>query len=160
MVHLLSDALDLMDRDPSSARRRIEQAYSLVFNLGAPDMPVRGVLAAWQARGVETYVGENLGAGVRIEAAAAVVGLSASYFSRAFKATFGVPFSNYVIQRRIELAKRLLLTTDESIADIALTCGLADQSHLTRLFSRAVGAPPGAWRRRMRDGAKDLQAAA
>lgn len=122
-------------------------------------MPLRGALALWQARRVEIYVGENLGACLRIEAAAAVAKLSASYFSRAFKATFGVPFSHYVIQRRIELAKWLLLTTDEAIADIAIACGLADQSHLTRLFSRAVGSPPSAWRRRMRGGALDLQAA-
>jgi len=160
ILDLLSDALRLLDRDQGSARRRIEQAYGLACRSGRAAPQARGALAAWQARRVEAYVGENLGSCLRIEAAAAVVGLSASYFSRAFKATFGAPFSNYVIQRRIELAKRLLLTTEETIADIALACGLADQSHLTRLFSRSVGSPPNAWRRSMRDAAMDLQAAA
>jgi AraC-like DNA-binding protein len=42
------------------------------------------------------------------------------------------------------------LTSDSPIADIALDCGLADQSHLTRLFSRSEGLPPGAWRRMLR----------
>lgn len=48
--------------------------------------------------------------------------LSASYFSRAFKATFGVPFLQYVIQQRVERAQ-MMLTTDEPICQIALESG-------------------------------------
>ncbi|MBV8472677.1 MAG: helix-turn-helix transcriptional regulator, partial [Hyphomicrobiales bacterium] len=42
---------------------------------------------------------------------------------------------------------RLLLTTETPISEIALACGLTDQSHLTRIFKRSVGMPPAAWRR-------------
>jgi AraC-like DNA-binding protein len=41
----------------------------------------------------------------------------------------------------------LLQTTELSLADIALACGFAEQSHFTRVFTRLVGMPPGAWRR-------------
>jgi AraC family transcriptional regulator len=34
-----------------------------------------------------------------------------------------------------------------SLLDVALACGFADQSHLTRVFTRMVGVSPGAWRR-------------
>jgi AraC family transcriptional regulator len=34
-----------------------------------------------------------------------------------------------------------------SLRDVALACGFADQSHLTQVFTRFVGASPGAWRR-------------
>jgi AraC family transcriptional regulator len=34
-----------------------------------------------------------------------------------------------------------------SLSDVALTCGFANQSHLTRVFTRMVGVSPGAWRR-------------
>jgi AraC family transcriptional regulator len=40
-----------------------------------------------------------------------------------------------------------MLLTDEPLASIAVACGLADQSHLTRLFHRIVGASPASWRR-------------
>lgn len=147
IANLLEVALSAFDGDRNAAKRCIEQAYSLA-NASKPERgAVRGALAAWQARRVEDYIDGNLGASLRIEDAAAIVRLSPSYFSRAFKVSFGQPFSHFVIHRRIERAKRLLLSTDASIAEISLECGLADQSHLTRLFSRAVGSPPNAWRR-------------
>ena len=147
IAKLLEVALSAFDGDRHAAKRCIEQAYSLA-NASRPERSaVRGALAAWQARRIEDYIDGNLGVSLRIEDAAALVRLSPSYFSRAFKASFGLPFSHYVIRRRIERAKRLLLSTDASIAEISLECGLADQSHLTRLFSRTVGSPPHAWRR-------------
>jgi transcriptional regulator GlxA family with amidase domain len=39
------------------------------------------------------------------------------------------------------------MKTDTPLADVALACGFADQSHFTRVFSAATGLPPGAWRR-------------
>jgi AraC-like DNA-binding protein len=41
----------------------------------------------------------------------------------------------------------MMLLTDEPLAFIAIDCGLADQSHLTRLFHRIVGMSPANWRR-------------
>jgi AraC-like DNA-binding protein len=41
----------------------------------------------------------------------------------------------------------MMLFTKEPLASIALACGLADQSHLTRLFRRVVGVSPASWRR-------------
>jgi AraC-like DNA-binding protein len=118
----------------------------------APHRPSRrGGLAPWQVCRVEAFVDAHLAGGLRIDEAAAVARLSASYFSRAFKATFGVTFCAYALGKRIERAQRLLLTTDDPISSIALACGLADQSHLTRLFSRNVGLPPHAWRRVKRE---------
>lgn len=147
---LLSNALRLFEGDSASARRLVEQAFSLLDRPVHPAPLAQGALAVWQARRIEAHVEQNLGRSMRIEAVASVVALSPSYFSRAFKATFGTTFSSYVIEKRIALAKQMLLTTDASIAEIALDCGLADQSHLTRLFKRIVGSPPNAWRRAAR----------
>jgi AraC family transcriptional regulator len=51
---------------------------------------------------------------------------------------------------RVKRAKDLLRGTKRPIADIAVACGFADQSHLTRVFSKAFGISPGAWRRQWR----------
>ena len=147
---LLRDALAVIDRDQDTARRFIARARSLVQGedgASSPVAPPRGGLAPWQARRVESQIEAQLVETLRIEDFARAVRLSPSYFSRAFKATFGTTFSQYVIRRRIERARTLMLTTRDPIAQIALDCGLADQSHFTRLFHRVVGAPPHAWRR-------------
>lgn len=147
---LLDKALRLFEGDRAASRRLVEQAFTLADRTTHPAPVAQGALAAWQARRIEGFVAQRLAHPIRIDAVAALVSLSPNYFSRAFKATFGTTFSHYVIQQRVALAKQMLLTTDASIAEIALDCGLADQSHLTRLFKRAVGAPPNAWRRAAR----------
>jgi hypothetical protein len=56
------------------------------------------------------------------------------------------------MERRIEKAKQLLTDTTLSLAEIAMACGFADQSHFTRVFSRTTHASPGAWRRYVSSG--------
>ena len=72
---------------------------------------------------------------------------SVSHFSRAFRRTMGVAPHNWLLGRRIEVAKEKLRDRRLSLSDVALVCGFADQSHLTRVFTGMVGVSPGAWRR-------------
>ena len=108
----------------------------------------RGGLAPWQKRRLQAYIMNNLGDALYLKDLASEVSLSISHFCRAFKEGFGRTPHAYIIQCRMELAKRLMLTTEERLSHIALLCGLADQSHLTRLFRREIGSSPGNWRRR------------
>jgi AraC-like DNA-binding protein len=50
------------------------------------------------------------------------------------------------MQRRVDVAKDLMLTTDSSLVEISLKCGFSDQSHFTRVFAKATGETPGRWR--------------
>ena len=68
------------------------------------------------------------------------------HFSRSFKQATGVGPQRYVIQRRLERAKRLLRSSHLSIALIAQEAGFVDQSHLTRLFRREIGVTPRRYR--------------
>jgi AraC-like DNA-binding protein len=105
-------------------------------------------LAPWQKRKVQRFIDEGLEGALPVEGLANLVSLSASYFCRAFKETFGEPPHAYIIKRRVERAKTLMLATSESLSQIALACGLVDQAHLCRCFRQVVGMTPGAWRRR------------
>jgi len=115
--------------------------------IGAPG-GVRGGLAPWQLRKIDRYVRENLGRSVRMQALAEQINLSLSHFGRSFKASCGLAPRLYILKLRLELAQSLMLTTDDPLCCIAVTCGLTDQSHLTNLFRRHVGETPAAWRRR------------
>jgi AraC-like DNA-binding protein len=73
--------------------------------------------------------------------------LSTSHFSRAFKATFGTTVLDYIHRRRVERAQQLMLVSEQSLVEIALSCGFADQAHYCRIFRTIVGLSPNAWRR-------------
>ncbi|MGN6465187.1 MAG: helix-turn-helix transcriptional regulator, partial [Rhizobiaceae bacterium] len=74
-------------------------------------------------------------------------GLSPRHFARAFKQSVGVAPHHWMVRRRCDRAKDMLRGSETSLADIALACGFADQSHFTRTFTRVFGISPGAWRK-------------
>lgn len=77
---------------------------------------------------------------------ARAAGMSPRAFERGFQREYGLPPQQYLKRLRIQTACRLLVDTRESIADIGLRCGFADQSHLTREFRRVTGLTPGSYR--------------
>jgi AraC-like DNA-binding protein len=83
---------------------------------------------------------------VRLSAIASLIGLSRWQFSRSFHETAGVTFSHYLMQLRVGAAMRLMLETDKSLCDVAITCGFGDQSNFSRLFLRSCGITPKKWR--------------
>jgi AraC-like DNA-binding protein len=64
--------------------------------------------------------------------------------SRDFRAMFGASPYRYLILRRLEKARSLLLAGGSG-ADVAAACGFADQSHFGRLFRKTYGLTPNAW---------------
>jgi AraC family transcriptional regulator len=73
-------------------------------------------------------------------------GLSTPHFGRAFTKSFSVPPHRWLLIRRLEKAKALLMEPEQTLANIANECGFFDQSHLSHAFSRYFGQSPGAWR--------------
>jgi AraC family transcriptional regulator len=112
---------------------------------------IKGGLAPWQVRRLESYIDENLHSALTINELAAIARLSRSHFSRAFRDSFGNPPHQYIIRRRLRRAKGMLLCTGEPIVKIAAECGLADQAHLTKLFRKIEGESPAHWRRMRTD---------
>jgi AraC-like DNA-binding protein len=108
---------------------------------------VRGGLAPWQVRRAKQIMSENLTGWVALEEVAQACRLSKSHFGRAFKATTGRSPHRWLLEYRVEHAKRLLTDSDDTLADIASRCGFADQSHFAKVFCRLVGVPPRPWRR-------------
>jgi AraC family transcriptional regulator len=88
-----------------------------------------------------------LDSSISLKEVARECGLSLSYFSRAFRRSMGIPPHTWLLQHRIEVAKEKLRDHRLSVSQVALACGFADQSHLTRVFTSMVGLSPAAWRR-------------
>jgi AraC-like DNA-binding protein len=151
MTELCTAIRSALDDERGSAEDSLRRAAEILEEIGATETPAkeqaRGGLAPWQIRKVTAHVDAHLDRPIRNEDLAAIVRLNPSHFGRAFRNSVGEPPHEYVIRRRVERAQGLMLSTDASLSDIALDCGLADQSHLTRLFRRIVGESPRAWRR-------------
>ncbi|WP_438028670.1 helix-turn-helix domain-containing protein [Sorangium sp. So ce233] len=104
-------------------------------------------LARWQVRRATEMIDENLGNDLRLADLAEACGVSISHFSHAFRESMAMPPHRWLLHRRIERAKALMLRPGLSLAEIAVQCGFSDQSHFTRAFRRIVGVTPSSWRR-------------
>jgi AraC family transcriptional regulator len=131
-------AIDLLRRNSgdlgaSSVQRRLPFGHSA---------------ARFDARSIRLfeYIESNLASRLRVDDLAGDCGYSMTYFNSWFKRRFGMPPKTYIRARRIELAKSLMLETPMPLCEIALSCGMADQAHFTRLFRKFVGETPAKWR--------------
>lgn len=113
----------------------------------------RGGLTPWQQRRATEFVAAHLDGNVTIADLANQCGLSAGYFVSAFKRSTGVTPHRWLTERRVDTARRLLERGEMPVAQVALACGFANQSHFTRVFRLVTGCTPAAWRRRSRSGA-------
>jgi AraC-like DNA-binding protein len=156
-AQLIEAACRARDGDSDGTRAHIARAVALLdghpgprvtrqtSDRGPRQIP-RGGFAAWQSRRLAVHVDANLAGKILIKDLAASLDISVGHFCRAFKRTFGVPAHIWIRRRRIELAQGLMLTTGASLSEIALSCGMGDQSQFTRWFRRSVGETPSSWR--------------
>jgi AraC family transcriptional regulator len=114
--------------------------------LGHVPLPTSRGLSPERLRRVRDYVEAHLDDDLSLTMLANIACLSPYHFSRSFKQATGVGPQRYVIQRRLECAKRLLRHTHQPLALIAQEAGFADQSHLTQMFRREMGVTPGRFR--------------
>ncbi len=108
---------------------------------------VQGGLSSLQMRKATEFLNTHLDGDVDLQQVAAVCDLSLSHFARAFRQTYGKPPYRWLIERRIDKAKDLLMNTRLPLSDIAVRCGFTDQSGFNRSFKRMYGVTPGIWRR-------------
>jgi AraC family transcriptional regulator len=73
---------------------------------------------------------------------AAIADMSVSHFRAGFRESVGTAVHQYVIERRVEYAKSLLMREGQTIAEIALASGFTHQSHLARHMQRSTGFSP------------------
>lgn len=179
LLELLGQARRAVDVDPGLARRCLDEMSALVghdtggidaalapatmqkpaeglgTSNGSLDGSVRsrmakGGLASWQLARVRRHVEDKLDRTILIEDLAIIARLSPGHFCRAFKVSTGETPHGYIVRQRIRRAQTLMMTTDDTLSQIACACGLTDQAHLTRLFRRMLNETPLVWRRNWR----------
>ena len=97
--------------------------------------------------GIVRYMQEHLREEISLNVLAEEFHLSAQYISQLFKNEIGVNFLAYLTNIRMEQAKKLLLSTDDAIAEIAEKSGYGDYRVFTKAFKKAEGVTPSQYRR-------------
>jgi transcriptional regulator GlxA family with amidase domain len=107
----------------------------------------RGGLTPSVLQRIHDYVEANLELKLELSDLAAIANLSRCHFTYAFKQSVGCTPHRFVMSRRLERARQLLLETHRPTVEIALATGFADQSHFCRCFRAFLGISPVAYRR-------------
>lgn len=93
-----------------------------------------------------TYIHVDLSADLSLKSLAGLLNVNASYLSSLFKKETGMTLTEYVSNRRIDQARKLLRSTELPIQTIALRCGISDIYYFNRMFKRITGVTPKAYR--------------
>lgn len=88
------------------------------------------------------YIEENLSGNLSLARLAEIGGFNASYLSRLFKKTYHVAISDYVLKKRMEYAKELLVNTQDKIQDISVKAGYLSSHSFARTFRGYEGVSP------------------
>jgi AraC-like DNA-binding protein/mannose-6-phosphate isomerase-like protein (cupin superfamily) len=95
------------------------------------------------------YLEENCANDVRVEDIARSVFISPSRLSHVFKETTGMSLLDYLTRMRVERACQMLAESDQSVTAIAYALGFHDSAYFTRLFGKAIGLSPTAYRKQV-----------
>ncbi len=95
---------------------------------------------------IHDYMESNLAENISLNQLAKTIGLSKSYFLRAFKAATGQQPHKYLIARRIARAKQLIEQNSQKLTQIALDCGFSNHAHMTTAFKNSLGVTPRLYR--------------
>ncbi len=160
VMHGLALSILPMFHEPATATAVLLESIALAFHAHVihrygdgpgSEASVRMGLAPWQLRRACAFIDAHLCGDPSVSDLARECRLSASHFARAFRQATSMSPHRWIMRRRIERAKELLLEGELELVQIALTCGFFDQSHFTRTFDRSEGYSPGKWRRLRRN---------
>lgn len=93
------------------------------------------------------YIYNNFSKQLTLEEVSAVASLSPTYFSKKFKQTTGMGYKEYLNHVRLKHAQAALLTTNNTITDIALEYGFNDSNYFKDLFKKVYGKSPREYRK-------------
>ena len=100
------------------------------------------LLAPFRLRRAVDFIEANLACPIGVAEIAMAAGISAYHFSRAFRQTTGRPPYAFLLDRRLERAKRLLAGGDASLTMVSQECGFTSLSQFSRTFRQGVGVTP------------------
>lgn len=130
-------------------RLQLQGLVMILFSYFIKHARMREEAAEERMRRVLDYISQHISKPIDIEELADRACLTKSYLIRRFRQAMGITPLQYVQQKRIQQAQALLLSTNDSVADIAQATGFPDASYFIRVFHRHLGFTPQEYRRKL-----------
>jgi AraC family transcriptional regulator len=158
LVHQLIDSVSsVIDRDDVTARLLTDSlAETLRLHLvdqfadGSDRVQRRRELRGQTSARLAEYLEYSLDSEISLAGLAKLADMPVAEFSAAFTATFHTTPYQFVLDRRMQRAKTLLITTTTSITDIGIAVGFSTPSHFATTFKNRIGMSPSTYRRHAR----------
>lgn len=155
--HVADRILGELEHETSTGRLLVESlgralSAHLVHSYAATSVrlkqshAVQKPLDARRLSRVTEFIAASVDRDFTVKELASVACMSPAHFSRSFKAATGSAPHEYVSRQRLDLAKRLLSTSDRPLVDIAYAAGFSSQPNFNRAFRKAVGTTPSLYR--------------
>ena len=97
---------------------------------------------------VKRFINDNISKKITLSDLSYHVHFSKATLTQHFRREFGLSIVEYMTNKRINLSKKLLLTTDATLNEIAFSCGYDDTEYFSRTFKKFTGLPPATWRKK------------
>ena len=101
------------------------------------------------------YIDAHLSEKISNEELSKLMFLHPTYFSNLFTKHFGLSPKQYVLQKKMTVAAATLITTSDTVEQIAYELGYESEQYFNRVFSKFTGITPGEYRRRLKNGLTD-----
>lgn len=136
----------LLYNNKHDAYNEIVKMIDIVFD----KMNVKGKLSDGGMKAVIDYIERNLKRGISLEDVANHVNISTYYLSKIFKKEMGVNFITYVTDRKMDMAKEMLVNTDIPVLNIALDLAYNEANYFSKAFKKKTGLTPSEYREKYR----------
>ncbi|MDD4689505.1 MAG: helix-turn-helix domain-containing protein [Eubacteriales bacterium] len=107
----------------------------------------RGNRQKYSLQDIKYYLDENWAKKIMLDNLAEMFFINKFYLTRLFKTQYGVSIIDYVLEKRITNAKKLLRFTDKTVENVGMECGFDDANYFSRMFRNVEGIPPLEYRR-------------
>ena len=121
----------------------LNELTKIIFALSQDSLPDS---AQKLVSSIKDYVHSHLSSNLTLAALSDVVNYNSAYVSRVFKQTSGINLSSYITTCRVNAAKELLQTTQDSISSIAEKVGFDTPQYFSMVFQKQVGLSPSKFR--------------
>ena len=136
----------------ASVIRLFNLLYRLSLVEGAKELSSSSFIEAREGnedervRQVKEYIATHYMNDICLQELADIAHMSAEAFSRFFRNRTGRTPNRYLIDYRLGIAARMLITTQQSVSEIGFSCGFNTLSHFNRLFRESKGCTPSEFR--------------